>query len=140
MPSSGAPPLQSGGLTQKWPTNGQDGYITLAISGSTSTSERGPESEVAHKWARWLHNPCRLGELIRFRGGGLTQRWPTNGQGGYMTPAVPGSPSISEQRTRSEVTQKWARWLHNPCRLGEPLRFRAGARIRIGPQMGKLAT
>ena len=69
MPSWGAPPLQSGGVTHKWPTNGQGGYITLAVSGSPSASERGPESEVAHKWARWLHNPCRLGEPLRFEAG-----------------------------------------------------------------------
>ena len=32
-------------------------------------SERGAESEVAHKWARWLHNPCRLGGAHHFRAG-----------------------------------------------------------------------
>ena len=57
-----------------------------------------------------------------------------------MTPAVPGSPSASERGTKAEVTQKWARWLHNPCRLGEPLRFRAGALLRSGPLVGKVAT
>ena len=31
-------------------------------------------------------------------------------------------------------------WLHNPCRLGDPHRFRAGGRIRKGPQVGKVAT
>ena len=30
----------------------------------------GAESEVAHKWARWLYNPCRLGGPHRFRAGG----------------------------------------------------------------------
>ena len=38
------------------------------------------------------------------------------------------------------VAHKWARWLHNPCRLGEPHRFGAGGRIRGGPQVGKVAT
>ena len=70
LPSRGAPPLQSGGLNQKWSTNGQGGYITLAVSRGPSASERGPELEVANKWARWLHNPCRLGEPLRFRAGG----------------------------------------------------------------------
>ena len=69
LPSRGVPPLQSGGLTQKWPTNGQGGYITPALSGSRCTSERGTNSEVAYKWARWLHNPCCLGEPLRFRAG-----------------------------------------------------------------------
>ena len=30
-------------------------------------SERGRKSEVAHKWADWLHNPC--GRPQRFRAG-----------------------------------------------------------------------
>ena len=34
----------------------------------------------------------------------------------------------------------WARWLLNPYRLGDPLRFRAGGRIRNGPLVGKVAT
>ena len=51
--------------------------------------ERGAQSEVAHKWARWLHNPCRLGGPHRFRaGGGGGWRWPTSGQGGYMAPTA----------------------------------------------------
>ena len=66
---------------------------------------------MAHKWARWLHNPCRL-----------------------------GVPTASERGAELEVTQKWARWLHNPCRLGGPHRFTAGGRIRGDPQVGKVAT
>ena len=34
----------------------------------------------------------------------------------------------------------WARWLRNPCRLGDPHRFRAGGKIRSGPLVGKVAT
>ena len=40
----------------------------------------------------------------------------------------------------SEVAHKWARWLHNPCRLGDPHRFIVGGRIISGPQVGKVAT
>ena len=64
LPPRGSPPLQSG--------------VT--------------ESEVAHKWAKWLHDPCRLGGPHRFRAGGQNQRWPTSGQGGYITPAASGGP------------------------------------------------
>ena len=46
----------------------------------------------------------------------------------------------AERGTKSEVAHLWARWLHNPCRLGEPLRFRAGDKIRSGPLVGKVAT
>ena len=72
--------------------------------------------------------------------GGLTRKWPAKGQGGYITPAVLGSPSASERGINSEVASKWARWLHNPYRLGEPFCFRAGDQITSGPQMGKVAT
>ena len=65
--------------------------------------------------------------------GGQNQKWPINGQGGYITPAASGIPSASKQGTESEVAHKWARWLHHPCRLGDPLRFKAGGKIRSGP-------
>ena len=35
--------------------------ITPATGGVPNASERGTESEVAHKWAGSLHNPYRLG-------------------------------------------------------------------------------
>ena len=157
----GSPPLQSGGQNQKWPINGQGGYITPAASGIPTASERGAKSEVAHKWARWLHHPCRLGDPHRFRAGGKirsgpqmgkvatsplpprgspplqsggqNQKWPINGQGGYITPAASGIPTSSERGAKSEVAHKWARWLHHPCRLGDPHRFKAGGKIRSGP-------
>ena len=103
---------------------------------------------MAHKWARWLHNLCRLGGPHRFRAGGQNKKWPTSGQGGYITPAAYGVPTVTERgvptasqrRAESKVAHKWARWLHNPCRLGGPHRYRAGGRIRSGPQVGKVAT
>ena len=55
-------------------------------------------------------------------------------------PAVSGSPTASERGAKSEVAHKWANWLPHPCRIGEPHRFRAGGKIRSGPQVGKLAT
>ena len=168
LPPRGSPTLQSGGQNQKWPPNGQGGYITPDASGIPTASERGAKSEVAHKWARWLHQPCRLGDPHRFRAGGKirigpqmgkvatsplpsrgspplqsggqNQKWPTNGQGGYITPAAPGIPTASMRGAKSEVAHKWARWLHHPCHLGDPHRFRAGGKIRSGPQMGKVAT
>ena len=71
----------------------------------------GEESKVAHKWARWLHNPCRLGVS-----------------------------TASERGAESRVAHKWARWLHNPCRLGGPHRFRGGGRTKGATQVGKVAT
>ena len=44
------PVLRAGGKSRS-------GYLTPAVSGSPTASERGTESEVAHKWARWLLRP-----------------------------------------------------------------------------------
>ena len=140
LPYRGSPPLQSGGQNQKWPTSGQNGYLTPAVSGIPTTSERGAKSEVAHKWAKWLPHPFRLGDPHRFRAGGQNQKWPTSGQSGYLTPAVSGIPTASERGAKSEVAHKWTKWLPHPCRIGDPHRFRAGGKIRSGPQVGKVPT
>ena len=74
LPYRRSPPLQSGGQNQKWPTSGRNGYLTPAVSGIPTASERRAESEVAHKWAKWLPHPCRIGDPVynphRFRAGG----------------------------------------------------------------------
>ena len=168
LPYRGSPPLQSRGQNQKWPTSGQSGYLTPAVSGIPTASERGAKSEVAHKWAKWLPHPCCLGDPHRFRAGGKirsgpqvgkvatsplpsrgspplqsggqNQKWPTSGQSGYVTPAVSEIPTASERGAKSEVAHKWAKWLRHPCRIGDPHRFRAGGKIRSGPQVGKMAT
>ena len=72
----------------------------LAAWGVPTASERGgggAELEVAHKWARWLHNPCRLGGPHRFRASGHNQKWPGSRQGGYITLAAWGVPTASER-------------------------------------------
>ena len=168
LPYRGSPPLQSGGQNQKWPTSGQSGYFTPAVSGILAAVERGAKSEVAHKWAKWLPQPCRIGDPRRCRAGGKirsgpqvgkvatsplpyrespplqsggqNQKWPTSGQSGYLTPAVLGIPAAAERGAKSEVAQKWAKWLPHPCRIGNPRRCRAGGKIRSGPQVGKVAT
>ena len=133
--------FRAGGQNQKWPTCGQNGYLTLAVSGIPTASERGDKirrgplvgkmatsrlpsrgspplhsggtkSEVAHLWARWLRRPCRLGDPHRFTAGVQNQKWPTCGQNGYLTPAVSGIPTASER----------------------------GDKIRSGPLVGKMAT
>ena len=161
LPPWGSPPLARGGQNQKCPIHGQGGYITPAALGIPTASKRGAKSEVAHKWARWLHHPCRLGDPHRLReggkirsvqytgkvatspllprgspplqSGGQNQKCPIHGQGGYVTPAASGIPTASEREAKSEVAHKWARWLHHPCRLGDPHRLRAGGKIRSGP-------
>ena len=125
LPSRGSPLLQSGGQNQKWPTSGQSGYVIPAVPGIPTALERGGKSEVAHKWAKWLRHPCRLGHPHRCRAAGGKQKWPTCGQSGYVTPAVLGIPTASEWGAKSEVAHLWAKWLRHPCRLGDPHRCRA---------------
>ena len=139
LPPWGSPPLQSGEQHQRWPTSEQGGYITPAARAVPTASERGAASEVAHKRARWLHNPCRLRGPRRFRAGGSIRGGPQVGKVATK-PLLPGGvPTASERGAASEVAPKWARWLHNPCHLWGPHRFRRG-RIRGGPQVGKVAT
>ena len=198
LPPWACQPLRSGGQNHRCPTSGPARYVTPAAWGVPTASRQGAESEVAHKWARWLHNacrlagpdrleaggtirsgpqtarwlhnPCRLGGPRRLRaggrirgrpqvggwlhnlchaggphrfragGGGGGQRWPTSGPVGYITPAAWGVPTASERGAESEVARTWGGWLHNPCRLGGPQHFRAGDRIRGGPQVGRVAT
>ena len=134
LPSRGSPPLQSGGENQKWPTCGQSGYVTPAVSGIATAAERGAKSQMAHLWAKWLRHPCRLGDPhccraggeIRsgplvgkvatsplpsrgsplLQSGGGNQRWPTCGQSGYVTPAVSGIPTAAE-RGGGGGDEKW---------------------------------
>ena len=131
LPYRGSPPLQRGGQNQKWPTSGRNGYLTLAVSGIPTAAERGAKSEVAHKWAKWLPHPCRIGDPHRckaggkirsgpqvgematsplpYRGspplqsGGQNQKWPTSGRNGYLTPAVSGIPTAAKRGAKSEV-------------------------------------
>ena len=169
LPSRGSPPLQSGWENQKWPTCGQSGYVTPAVSGIPTAVERGAKSEMAHLWAKWLCHPCRLGDAHRCRAGskirsgplvgkvatsplpsrgcpplqigGQNQKWPTYGQSGYVTPAVSGMPTAAERGGGgSGLAHLLANRLRHPCRLGVFDRYTAGGKIRSGPPMGNVAT
>ena len=94
LPYRGSPPLQSGGQNQKWPTSGQNGYLTPAVSGIPTASERGAESEVAHKWAKWLPHPCRIGDPHRFRAGGRIRSGPQVGKMATSPLPYRGSPAL----------------------------------------------
>ena len=94
---------------------------------------------MAHKWAKWLPHAYHIGDPHGCRAGVKNQKWPTSGQSGYLTPAVSGIPTASERGAKAEVAPKWAKSLTHPCRIGDPYRFRAGGKIRSGPQVGKVA-
>ena len=112
LPSQGSPPLQSGGKNQKWPTSGQSGYVTPAVSGIPTASERGAKSQVAHLWAKWLCHPCCLGDPHRFRAGGIIRNGPLVGKVATSTLPSHGSPPLQS----------------------------GGAKIKSGPQVGNVAT
>ena len=139
LPSRGSPPLQSGGQNQKWPTCGESGYVIPAVSGIPTASERGAKSEVAHKWAKWLRHPCRLGDPHRCGAGGEIRSGPLVGKVA-TSPRRLGDPHRFRAGGKLEVALKWAKWLRHPCHLGDPHRFRAGGKIRSGPLVGKVAT
>ena len=154
------------GENQKWPTSGQSGYVTPAVSGIPTAAERGGgirsgplvgkvatsplpsrgspplqsggKSEVAHLWAKWLRHPCRLGDPP-LQSGGWNQKWPTCGRSGYVTPAVSGIPTASERG----ANQKWPTCGQSgyvtPAVSGIP-RCRAEGGIRSGPLVGEVAT
>ena len=140
LPPRGSPPLQSGGQNQKWPIHGQGGYITPAALGIPTALERGVKSEVAHTWARWLHHPCCLGDPHRFKVGGKIRSGPYMGKVATSPLPTRGSPPLQSGGQNQKSAHQWARWLHHPCRLGDPHRFREGGNIRSGPYMGRVAT
>ena len=80
LPPWGPLALPSGSQNLRWPRSGQGGYITPPAWGVPTASERGAESKVAHKWARWLDNPCRLGAPHRFTAVGIIRGGPQVGK------------------------------------------------------------
>ena len=114
LPYRGSPPLQSGGQNQKWPTSGQNGYLTPAVSGIPTASKRGAKSEVAHKWARWLRHPCHLGDPHRFKAGVKIRNVQKKG-GNATSPLHCGG--LLAKGTKSKVAELGARtklWMCSP--------------------------
>ena len=101
--------------------------------GGTLRFRAGAKSEVAHLWASGPLNPCRLGDPLRFKRG-PNQKWPTCGQGG-LTPTASGVPSASERGAESEVAHLWARWLLKWPRGSPPLQ--SGGQNQKWPLAGK---
>ena len=169
LPSRESPPPESGGQNQKWPTSGQSGYVTPAVSGIPTASDRGGKirsgpiigkvatsprpsqgSPPLESGEGEIRSGPLLGKVARpplqsrgsppLQSGGQNQKWPTFGQSGYVTPAVSGIPFASEQGGELKVAHRWAKWLGQPCRLVDPHRLRAGGKIGSGPQVGKVGT
>ena len=133
----GPPPLQSGGHNHRWPTSGKVATSPLPPEGVPTASEWGAKLEVAHKWARWLHNPCHLGGSPPLQSGGQNQRWPTSGQGGYITPATWGGLHRFRVGRRIRSGPQVGRWLHNPSRLGGSPPLQSGGQNQRWPTSGE---
>ena len=75
----GTPMVQNGGQNQKWTTSGPNGYITPAILGGSLCCRAGDKIRSAHKWAQWLHDPCRPGGRLWLKAGDKTKSGPQVG-------------------------------------------------------------
>ena len=106
--------------------------------GVRNASEQGTKSAVPEKWANWLHT--RMWDPKRCGAGARNHKWPTSGRIGYVTLAVHRVPNTLEWAPKSEVAPNWADGLHNPWRMWDRQRLRAGAKINSLPQRGGLAT
>ena len=105
------------GQSQRWPTSGQNSYITTEFLGvpkpgdkvkggpqvgriatspvpSWGSPNKGTKSKVPHKWAELLHHPCLLGGP---QTRGQSERWPTSGRNCYITPAFSGVPKQGDK-------------------------------------------
>ena len=80
--------LGAGSKITSGPQVGRVAALSLPPGGSPPLLSGVAESQVAHKWAGWLHYPCCLGVSPPRQSGGYNQRWPTSGPGGYITPAA----------------------------------------------------
>ena len=78
-------------------------YLTPAVSGIPTASERGAKSEVAHKWAKWLPHPCRIRDPHHCRPEGKIRSGPQVGK--VSTSPLPsrGSPPLQS----GGQSQKW---------------------------------
>ena len=115
------------------------GHINLAARGFPNASQRGTKSDVAHKWAGWQHNQCRLGGPRTSERGtklGVVDKW----AGGDISPAAWGNHNALERQKKLEVPHEWGGRLHNHGRMRGPQRYRAGDKIRNGPQVVRAAT
>ena len=88
----------------------------------------GVRSEVRHKWADWLRNPCHLGSRKHFTEGDNIKSGLQLGH----NPRRLAVPKDSKKQTKSEVGYI------SPTALGGPQCFIAANEIRSGPQVGGL--
>ena len=158
--------FKAGDKIRNGPTCGRFAYIPAAVSGVPNASKRGTKLEMgphvgrlatspllsrgsptlqsggqnqkwAHMWAVCLHPRCCLGGPQRFKAGDKIRIGPTCGRIDCITLAVSESPLLQSRGQNQNRAHMWADWLHHPCCLGGPQRFKAGDKIRNGPACGR---
>ena len=80
LPYRGSPTLQSKGQNQKWPTSGQSGYVTPAVSGIPTASEHGSKIRGGPQVGKMATSPLPSRGSPPLQSGGQNQKWPTSGQ------------------------------------------------------------
>ena len=131
---------RAGGKIRRGPLVGKVATSPLRSRGSPPLQNGGGGgSEVANLWGKWHATPTVSGIPTASQQGAKSEV-ATCGQNGYVSPAVSGIPTAAQRGAKSEVAHLWARWLRNPCRLGDPHRCTAWGKIRSGPLVGKVAT
>ena len=93
LPYRGSPLLQSGGQNQKWPTCGQSGYLTHAVSGIPTASERGGKIRSGPLVGKVATSPLPYRGSPPLQSGEQNQKWCRNeGRNCCVTPAVSAIP------------------------------------------------
>ena len=113
--------------------------IPPAALGLPNTSKQGIEAARAHKWARCLHDPSRLGGSPTLQGGGTESEVAHKRAGWLHNPCAEGGPNASKHRsmgTQSQVALKWANGLHNPYRMGGSPTLHNGGQNQKWPTSG----
>ena len=72
--------FRAGGQNQKWPTCGQNGYVTPAVSGIPTASERGDKVRSGPLVGKVATSPLPSRGSPPLHSGGLDQKCPTSGQ------------------------------------------------------------
>ena len=132
--------FRAGGQNQKWPTCGKGGYVTTCRLGDPHRFRAGGEIKSGPLVGKVATSPLPSPASPSLQSGGQNQKWPTCGQGGYVTRAISGISTAAERGAKSEVAHLWARWLRRPGHLGYPDHCRARSKIRSGPLVGTVAT
>ena len=94
---------------------------------------------MAHQWADWLCQLCRMGGPQHIKAGDKSSSGPS-GKISYISPAVWGVPKALGESIKTTVAHNGPDSLHHPYRMGGPRGFGAGfCKICSGTQRVALA-